>query len=592
MVVATPPSASDTTTQQETPGIEIAMKTDSVVCGGGPAGLLTAIMLADKYPDRTVKVYDRLSEPPSPDDETIWGDVAKFYLIGLGSRGQTALDRFGVWDEVKARCTEVLGRMDWAPGAGPDEGVERIFTDRPVSTQVLPRDKLVGVLHQHILSKYADRVELNYGYEVTPVDFGEGDGPVRLRITKCDTDNLGPRQNPTSTGTTTTISTETDDKLCDTDDAFLLETNFLVGADGTARTVAARMEETDKEIRSNKNPISRLFSSRPFQVKRYVDDNQRIYKTIPMKLPSNWRGDLNYSARTGDGRMNFDALPADKNGNYCGVLLLMKDDALAQPNIDPTVMRNAMDDALPQFSALLDDETMASVAEKSPSFLPSFRYAGPRLHQGGRTVILGDCAHTVKPYFGLGANSALEDVQVLSDVLDETSHDTSRAVELFTHKRAGESEALVKLSRELDRPGKLGFLTFILPLIFDSIFHKIAPKVFAPNTIAMLQKKGVDFRGVRRRKRFDRIGQVAILTSILSSMALTARMAVLAIARATGQNSASVVAAMAATGGVGMVLKKRMGFFFQKGLAPADVLAKTKDKVTGSETFLTDKRKK
>ena len=56
---------------------------------------------------------------------------------------------------------------------------------------------------------------------------------------------------------------------------------------------------------------------------------------------------------------------------------------------------------------------MAAVAAKPPSNLPSFRYVGPRLHRGASTVLLGDAIHTVKPYFGLGANSALEDVIVL-----------------------------------------------------------------------------------------------------------------------------------------------------------------------------------
>ena len=51
---------------------------------------------------------------------------------------------------------------------------------------------------------------------------------------------------------------------------------------------------------------------------------------------------------------------------------------------------------------------------KEPSSLPVFRYVGPRLHRGGTTALIGDAVHTVKPYFGLGVNSAFEDVQVLS----------------------------------------------------------------------------------------------------------------------------------------------------------------------------------
>ena len=73
------------------------------------------------------------------------------------------------------------------------------------------------------------------------------------------------------------------------------------------------------------------------------------------------------------------------------------DDELAAANCDPKVLWEYFDAEFPQFSKLLDDGVMADVATKGASALPSFRYAGPRLHEGGRTVILGDAVHTVKP---------------------------------------------------------------------------------------------------------------------------------------------------------------------------------------------------
>lgn len=314
-----------------------------------------------------------------------------------------------MWDEVEAVCTAVVGRRDWSPES--EDGVERIFTDRPVTTQVLPRDKLVGVLYEHILKNYADQIDLNFGYEVTPIDFESGDGTnVVVRVSRCDIPSTA-RVNPSATSASAQASDKIE-TLCNPEESTIASTSLLIAADGTSRTIANCIEEDDKRHHASMNPIRRLFAGERFKVKRYKDDNQRIYKTVPMKIPEGWRPDLNYSARTKDGRVVFDALPANRNGEYCGVLLLREDDVLSKPNSDPKELRALFDESLPQFTDLVDDETIAQIARKLPSFLPAFRYVGPRLHQGHRTIILGDGAHTVKPYFGLGANSALEDVKV------------------------------------------------------------------------------------------------------------------------------------------------------------------------------------
>ena len=168
----------------------------------------------------------------------------------------------------------------------------------------------------------------------------------------------------------------------------------------------------------------------------------------------------------------------------------------------------------------------------------------------------------------------------MSDAIDSTD-DLTQAVHKFSKDMAGEAKALVRISRDLDRPGKLGFITFILPLILDSIFNKMAPKIFSPNVISMLQKEGVGFRQVARRKRQDRLLQVALIGTFMTATVTAARAVLRIAAKALGQKSSTVLGGALAVSAAAVLVKKLVGYLVP-GMAPADILTKTKSKVTGS----------
>jgi kynurenine 3-monooxygenase len=84
----------------------------------------------------------------------------------------------------------------------------------------------------------------------------------------------------------------------------------------------------------------------------------------------------------------------------------------------------------------------------------------------------------------------------------------SDAIFEFSELRTKDIETLVKVSASLDKPGFMGLFTFLIPIIMDGIFHKLAPRIFAQNVIAMLQREDMTFQEVVERKRKDRAAQL------------------------------------------------------------------------------------
>ena len=156
------------------------------------------------------------------------------------------------------------------------------------------------------------------------------------------------------------------------------------------------------------------------------------------------------------------------------------------------------------------------------------------------------------------------------------------AVHEFSNRRAKDSETLVRISRDLDRPGVIGAITFIIPIILDSIFNKINPKLFAPNIISMLQRDDMTFNQVARRKRMDRAAQLTIIGSFLTGAAWTAKKAVLSVAKALGRRPSTVTGALA-TIVAGFLFSKKAFSLINPEMAPADLLAKMKTPITEQE---------
>ncbi|KAK9820281.1 hypothetical protein WJX72_008573 [[Myrmecia] bisecta] len=395
----------------------------AVIVGAGPAGLNTAILLANR--GFQVQVYDKRNLDPAA------AANKRTYIISINPRGAKAMTEAGVRIPQQGHPIEGLAsgsRIEFQRVTGKIGGRQL-----PPMQFFCERRSLVEHMVGEAKRLHPTAITCHFNQGLQAVDFQRKEATFA-----------------SASGQTNSV-----------------QYDLLVAADGVNSVTRTQLQKAVPHL----------------QVEKY--DNVRSLKVFSgLKKPANLvlsdeRGSyLRFivGKRVPTAMLIWTAPDGTISGALYSLTTIMQQISTAQ-EYDAFIREN-----LPQFPTGMVPEVAAQL-EECPLTVGSASVRCSQLH-GPATVLIGDAGHGVTPAMGQGAVSALESTVVFAQVLDECNGNIQRAVELFTQRRLPEVHALFEMDRTANPrqggDGKLNlhFLGNTFHLVKGMLLQKVAPGIF------------------------------------------------------------------------------------------------------------------
>lgn len=433
----------------------------AIIVGGGPAGTLMALALAQM--NWNVSVYER-RDSYSQNDST----NRRSYNIVLFARGLKALQHVGVTLPMEEIVFLKGNVRHTTKGAKKTPGFSEAVS---VNRNILARH-----LFQEGITRFPEQIKYYFGHRLEAIDFQQ----------KLAT--FHREENQVSQGF-----------------------DLLVGADGVFSTVREIMVKQFEGFNCHQNLDEMTFKicqlGNATELANATEDWGKCFHTWPSTQPVTILA------------------PPNPNGSLTGVLILPQKGEITFEKIKTEKDVEALFSAkFPDvFSGKpIPQEFAQDLLEQKVSF-GGITTTCSALNAGDSVVLVGDAAHSVWASLGQGCNVALESCRILAEILAAHNGNLKTALPAYNLARKPDTDAIGRMSEQgFGGNKRAGNALFFAKTIALSVFHKLLPQIFAKPALFQINKPDVGYAEIEEQwKAQERqlwgmaIGLVALVIALL-----------------------------------------------------------------------------